>query len=476
MSLHKSYKQILENGASKEELIYAGYFDDSYTNKELETIFDSVFEYRDYSKLNLKNGAKPMILLLTGCFSPLHEGHINSLHTAKKYIENNTDFYIAGAYISPAHDSYVSVKKNGTAKCNALKRILFAEKLTDDSDYIMVDRWPALYMKEELNFPYIMDKLKYDIENKFKTNVTIGFVFGEDNIGFGNISTEHHMICIARNHNTKLKNYSSKNMHFVSDNIFEMSSTEKRNNGDLINIDKKQNKPYLLRNDFSFIGGVDKKFETEFINLFKKYFDIVVIDAREQCDITRNKFNKIISMDKRLIGDINFNISRIFNPFNGQYKSKKFYFEEPENIPNDLQNYILIDDDISTGISKNFVMKKYGINKFFAMNEIYCSDFFDVVDLRDFVFGSEHGGLKIENNMRIPYVFPYVNLHSRASMNVDDIIDFSIELTKINLKYNFNKECLGIKMEKFCHHLMEQLYLVKNNIYLDNKEHTNDFC
>lgn len=58
MSLHKSYEQMLKSGASKEELIYAGYFEDNYTNKELEKIFDSVFEYRDYSKLNLKNNAK----------------------------------------------------------------------------------------------------------------------------------------------------------------------------------------------------------------------------------------------------------------------------------------------------------------------------------------------------------------------------------------------------------------------------------
>mgnify|MGYP000877042751 CR=1 FL=1 len=51
-----------------------------------------------------------MILSISGCFSPIHAGHISALTTAKEYYES-LGHKVMGVII-PANDSYVNNMKN----------------------------------------------------------------------------------------------------------------------------------------------------------------------------------------------------------------------------------------------------------------------------------------------------------------------------------------------------------------------------
>ena len=47
---------------------------------------------------------KNIILVTTGGFSPIHEGHLHTLNIAKKELEKK-GYHIAGGYLSPSHES-----------------------------------------------------------------------------------------------------------------------------------------------------------------------------------------------------------------------------------------------------------------------------------------------------------------------------------------------------------------------------------
>lgn len=63
-------------------------------------------------------------------------------------------------------------------------------------------------------------------------------------------------------------------------------------------------------------------------------------------------------------------------------------------------------------------------------------DLFDMVDLRDFIFGAKDGGLVIElpnrQLARAPYSLPYISLITRASIPPSAEMNFSKAIWKLN--------------------------------------------
>jgi hypothetical protein len=57
-----------------------------------------------------ERGERPAVVLLTtGAFSPVHSGHIQMMESARAELEAR-GYFVAGGYLSPSHDSYVSTK------------------------------------------------------------------------------------------------------------------------------------------------------------------------------------------------------------------------------------------------------------------------------------------------------------------------------------------------------------------------------
>ena len=80
------------------------------------------------------------------------------------------------------------------------------------------------------------------------------------------------------------------------------------------------------------------------------------------------------------------------------------------------------------------------LNSYLKNDEIL----YDVVDAIDFILFSKKGGLVVNfknNNIRVPYLFPFVNLTYRSSISPEDQISFSRDVIKINddkvIKNNF---------------------------------------
>lgn len=74
-------------------------------------------------------------LFTTGCFSPLHEGHIHMMNEAKKWLEDRGDVVDYGAFIL-AHQSYID-EKHGRHTLE--ERQFLAQELVGDYTWLHVD-------------------------------------------------------------------------------------------------------------------------------------------------------------------------------------------------------------------------------------------------------------------------------------------------------------------------------------------------
>lgn len=102
--------------------------------------------------------------------------------------------------------------------------------------------------------------------------------------------------------------------------------------------------------------------------------------------------------------------------------------------------HVLLDDDVSTGgtmkaaasILSHHGVKISGFEAFIDVENVY-----DIVDAKDFFLGREYGGLLVKVNgviTRLPYMFPYVNLASRARLEPSLILETSRSVWSLNTK------------------------------------------
>lgn len=154
---------------------------------------------------------------------------------------------------------------------------------------------------------------------------------------------------------------------------------------------------------------------------------------------------KTISLDCFWSGTYNLQVTRLFQLNDSQSRSLQL-----TNRPgtSDLTTqialipageYILVDDDISTGLTMNKVtemLATQGVNVLGTCSLIEKTEnLFDVVDLRDFILGTYHGGLTVKiagKVTRLPYMQPYVNLVTRAKLTVEAADRLTSELWQLN--------------------------------------------
>lgn len=160
--MHPMYQQMIERGLDPRS---AGYFDGG-----------------DPADLDVLRGIpapeKSIIIGLSGCFAPLHAGHVQAMEIAASHFREQGYAKIVHM-IFPAHDSYVR-QKVGSDEWNIERR---QEVINRDLPYYMqIDYVPALEFPCEVNFPHLIDRLKA-WSNHHGCQET-AFVVGSDNAHF----------------------------------------------------------------------------------------------------------------------------------------------------------------------------------------------------------------------------------------------------------------------------------------------------
>jgi nicotinate (nicotinamide) nucleotide adenylyltransferase len=130
----------------------------------------------DYSK-------EPIVLVLTGAFSPIHRMHINMLHAATNYMESEFDhkYQVVGCYISPAHDSY---NKHYLLPC--YHRIAICNAAVQDPDVVnnlsvvpMVSSWEATQPSFKLQ-DEVLKAIEEQVLKHYRNPVRVMYVCGSD--------------------------------------------------------------------------------------------------------------------------------------------------------------------------------------------------------------------------------------------------------------------------------------------------------
>lgn len=470
MMADKFYKDIfLKYGFST--AIEAGFICDSFNDKNY---YNTNLLTTPFNKLNLEDVENPVVLLSTGGFTPIHAGHIKMMELAKQVLNCN-GYNVIGGYFSPSHDNYAGKKPYNTKK--APERVYDAQEVLKNNDWIMVDPWESLYVSDYINFTDVIERLEQYLKKHINPKIRVAYVFGDDNIDFMYCFENKGIgICVERNGNKMAFSWQKqyfkkyKNCFFIENKNKEskLSSRHIRmntQNSEIINAEGL----YAVRDESVIplkhlcvnkdkLVLAQKMFIDEFLTILKEVIqnEIIVLSVDEQ--VKSLKKDNVISLDPYFSGKYNINISRLF-PISSPQISSIALINRPGSEDIDTQinkikpgNYCLVDDDSATGTTIQFIKSKLPknviISKTCFLTEGYIGNnekLYDIIDLRDFIFGAKDGGLvvKLPNNkiVRAIYSAPYVSLPRRAKIPAIKEKEFSRKVWELNKKFYEYIDC-----------------------------------
>lgn len=107
---------------------------------------DEVFIAKVVKNLeSLVAGRKPVVLVSTGSYNPIHLQHARMFYLARKYLTERTEMQVVGGVLSPAHDAYVrgQCRRFPAQAIPVRHRVAMAELAVEGSSWLSVRRWEA---------------------------------------------------------------------------------------------------------------------------------------------------------------------------------------------------------------------------------------------------------------------------------------------------------------------------------------------
>jgi nicotinic acid mononucleotide adenylyltransferase len=467
MNYDKYYQNLFNINPSVDLLIKSGWINEGNWDGELH--LEQLTTPLSNIIRNSDNITDVSVLLYPGCFAPIHEGHLEAMKIAKRTVEEQTGETVVAGYFVPDSDDYVQ-RKTGDIRFDGPHRVQIAQAVTADSSWMDVDSWSALHATQSLNFTTLYDRFIAYVEKWLPhLNVKVYLVFGEDNILFANAFLAHgHAVCVLRTESdpdtslllTDVENrtlYSTETPPVVSS-----SAVRKQKIRALPQVTEVLGRnvlgtDYVLRDDLelalqgTILENRTKQISTTLFSILEASIpeDVVLkrVNVREQLHnyVTDEK---TISLDVFWHGDYDLQVSRLFDVSNHQIGSRK-YINRPGSVSLEEQldsiadgSYMLVDDDIASGTTMTTIetllnSKGIGVHQKDSLLQNEDGSLFDVVDARDFIIGATHGGLVVRTPLgitRAPYVFPFVNLTTRAKLDAKVAMAFSQKIWKLNLE------------------------------------------
>ena len=476
----KYYSEVYREYRNEDLLVKAGFILDTLTLEEID-YYNINLLTTPFDKLssNIDEIDNPVVLLSTGGFYPIHDGHIKMMEDAKKVLNEN-GYNVVGGYLSLSHEDYIVTKPYYIS--DQYERVNEDREYLKNNDWLMIDPWESIYVRTIINFTDVIKRLEQYLQKHVSKKIKVAYIFGGDNVEFMYCFIKHGLaVCLNRKGYNDLfesiKKIKNENMFFIEnmDNTSLLSSR---------NIREKQSKSekcykdvgnYLIRNESllpfenlirddnkELLKQLQKEFLNKFMKLLSDCFDnkisIKAINMEFQLKDAYNYLHdkKTINIDSYYKGTYNLEVSRLFNI--SSYQDK--YIEligrlghesiEQQVSKIDKGNYILVDDDSVTGRTlksiKELLPSEVIVEQTYLLVNSINEKVFDVIDLRDFIVGVKNSGLvvKLPNGKytRAPYMMPYVNLTTRASIPPSKEREFSILVWQMNKdfyeKYNKN--------------------------------------
>jgi nicotinic acid mononucleotide adenylyltransferase len=476
------YAALCRRGGGEADLVKAGFFDDGLRLPvDTHPTFAPAWASTPLSKLaaRMNGAARPVALLSTGAFSPIHAGHLAMMEAARKAVEAR-GFDVVGGFLSPSHDGYVSTKVPGP-HLPAPHRLQLIQRAVADSDWLSADPWEALDAPAPINFTDVIERLSAYLRHHCRRDVAVAYVYGSDNEGFADAFLERGMaVCVTRpGHPTKLN--VTPRVLAAEGGVAAASRDIRKGIGGALpaKVDEAMRGffatpdvvRYFLRDD----GASSTRgwcadahlaaFRAELTGAIAAAFaqrtwpdrartaivDVVPSDGQIAAARAATDGMRSISLDVHVNGDATLAVSRNFALSDGQWRHAGLA-ARPGCPPLDIQlasippgEYALIEDDCATGQTLRTVVGLLPAGVSIAKTAILTrlsapgADYWDVLDLRDFLVGSRHGGLVVTlptgGTARAPYLYPYVSLQSRAKLPPSSERAFSRRMWAANAEF-----------------------------------------
>jgi nicotinic acid mononucleotide adenylyltransferase len=422
----------------------AGYFDDSVSD---EKIFDYPFDFTipvNSITERIFDVQNPAVIITTGSFCPIHDGHVEMMEKAKSALEEEGYDVLAG-YISPDHDDYI-IEKNGDEAILAYERIKLINEKCKEIDWLYADPSSSIFSKGSINFTEVIEHLDQYLKRTFPRPIKVFYVCGGDNARFARtFEFKGNCVVISRpgyedHYQTTMEHLEDLDNIIWADNDNSMSSTAYRS---VIKHQKAEKKTLSIR-----IEEKDDREEFLLNIMLDRYNSINLTRTSDQKSIYYKlaEANNLVSLDS-ICDDRSFSlqISRHYDLFGcnfiryGNRPGSDDLRKQAMDIPKG--DYVIIDDDIHTGGTMRFAKKimeesEHSVDAVMALMMSVKGE--EILDTRDFFIGGDNNGLVIQlpkgrKLTRAPYIYPYVCPFARAS--ILDPIQFSIDVWQMNYEY-----------------------------------------
>lgn len=426
------YYRELHDTFGRDFIDEAGFYENNWDEN---TSLNYDYECTPYHFLKdaLAETDNPCIILATGSFNPLHDGHVEMVFKAKEACMA-AGYDVIGGYFAPDHDKYVSTKPNSISINH---RIELINSKIKHVDWLAVDPWMGLFCPVALNFTQTIERLQKYLYSKLHCHIPIFFVCGGDNARFAlTFKLKGHCVIVDRPDSQEtLKSY----RYSLVDNkrilyIYNDNNSASKNIRALLGNPKREDKIANVRLDWR-----DPR-TLPMLNLVREHYkEIVIQDIERQRNDFKDFPSNTITLDSMMERENKLEISRRYDVFGIKHLG---FVNRPGSEPlNDqiaklpLKKYFLADDDIHTGGTINFAKKwlqDMGIEVPALMCFVKSNKYEETLDIRDLFYDTHNSGLIIDNK-RFLYAYPYVCPYTRAS--IEKPMEFSMNVWKINMEY-----------------------------------------
>lgn len=353
------------------------------------------------------------IVVLSGCFAPIHASHISMLAAARKELLSK-GYDSVFCLLAPDHDEYVQTK---TDKFPIDRRApLIAKAVAGNEDWLGVDWWAAYFNDEAINFTDILHRVRTQISEDLHSGRSDVFLAcGADNARFAlTFQNEGHCVIVGRGgYENKYANLVDNKRIFYAEASSDESSTKIR----------KEATPWHQTRLVLRVDSQDWR-ELAVAEALKPFYSFV--DIRRSGEQFRKMKKSTISLDSLIPCRYNIQVSRLYDGL-GTHKVGYCARVGSESLERQISKipagqYELYDSDVFSGGTMNFVeglLKEKGIKisrrSYFDSASSGC----EILDARDFIFGHPNGGLTVVGKNggleRAPYILPHVIPSVRAS-------------------------------------------------------------
>lgn len=393
---------------------------------------------------DLGHSGTPVVLLATGAFHPLHDGHRLLLERALERAEA-AGWWVVGGYVSPGHDQYLQLKW-GPDVAPASARIAGLVAALAGTGWLAVDPWEALGRRVSVNYTDVVARLQAYLRHHLRPDVEVAFVGGGDNARFTlSFALRGRAVIVGRPGSDEERDRWRDDPRIVAaDDRILWAEGDHPAASSALTAASAPSSPHRVTvrlEDERAVAtlGLDcdrwRAFQDGLVAELGRRTSVRTVALAEQVPAP---VDGVLSLDPMLPGAADLAVSRHFDLGGHRMLGHGARPGHP-SIAEQVGAvgpgpWILRDDDSATGRTIEFVRGVVDVRSVVLSMQ---HDGGEIADSRDLLLGTDDGGLVVAlpdgTAGRAPYLLPFVDPAARGTVPSGDALAFSIAGWDLNV-------------------------------------------